>query len=114
FTADTRFAVYMSGEASEPTYVLEGRDSLTPVFAHLNRYEATTHFNGQSTISLDGDRASGESYTTAHHLFRDDGGRMMMVASLRDLHEFAEIVRTWYFQEGNLIMDWSETRPSAA
>jgi hypothetical protein len=48
FTADTRFAVYMDGEGScEPTYVLEGREALTPVFADLNRYEATTHFNGR-------------------------------------------------------------------
>ena len=56
FTADTRFAVYMDGEGSEPTYVLEGREALTPVFADLNRYEATTHFNGQSTVTIDGDQ----------------------------------------------------------
>ena len=27
----SRFAVYMSGEGSEPTYVLEGREALSPV-----------------------------------------------------------------------------------
>src|SRR6201985_3537243 len=59
FTEDTRFAVYMNGSGSVPSYVLEGRESLTPVFDDLNRYEATTHFNGQSTIDLDGERASG-------------------------------------------------------
>jgi SnoaL-like domain len=42
FTDDTRFAVYMDGEGSEPTYVLQGREALTPVFDDLNRYEATT------------------------------------------------------------------------
>src|ERR1700742_2240052 len=52
FTSDTRFAVYMSGPGTEPTYTLEGREQLTPVFADLNRYEATTHFNGQSTVVL--------------------------------------------------------------
>ena len=65
FTSDTRFAVYMVGEGSEPTYVLEGREALTPVFDDLNRYEATTHFNGQSTVTIEGDRATGESYTIA-------------------------------------------------
>ena len=80
FTADTRFAVYMEGEGSEPTYVLEGREALTPVFADLNRYEATTHFNGQSTVSIDGDRATGESYTIAHHLFSEAGERKIMIA----------------------------------
>src|SRR5258707_15664097 len=69
FTVDTRFAVYMKGEKSEPTYGLQGREALTPVFADLNQYEATTHFNGQSTVALDGGRATGESDTSAHHLF---------------------------------------------
>ena len=113
FTVDTRFAVFMDGEGSEPTYVLEGRESLTPVFDDLNRYEATTHFNGQSTISLDGDRATGESYTMAHHLFADDGERKIMIASLRYLDRFVKIEGAWYFEERKLILDWSETRPSA-
>jgi hypothetical protein len=113
FTVDTRFAVFMGGEGTEPTYVLEGRESLTPVFADLNRYEATTHFNGQSTINLDGDRASGESYTIAHHLFTDDGKRKIMVASLRYLDRFVKIAGAWYFEERKLLLDWSETRPSA-
>ena len=68
FTEDTVFAVYMNGEGSEATYVLNGREALTPVFDDLNRYDATTHFNGQSTVALDGDRAVGESYTIAHHV----------------------------------------------
>jgi hypothetical protein len=31
FTTDTRFVVFMDGPGSEPTSVLEGRDSLAPV-----------------------------------------------------------------------------------
>jgi hypothetical protein len=112
FTVDTRFVVYMDGDGTESTYVLEGRESLTPVFADLNRYEATTHFNGQSTVSIDGDRGSGESYTIAHHLFREDGERKIMIASLRYLDRFAKIDGSWYFAERNLILDWTETRPS--
>jgi len=49
----------MNGQGSEPTQVLDGREALTPVFEDLNRYEATQHFNGQSTIDLDGGRATG-------------------------------------------------------
>jgi hypothetical protein len=79
FTVDTRFAVYMDGEGSEPTYVLEGRDALAPVFADLNRYEATTHFNGQSTVEIDKNRATGESYTIAHHVYTDDSRRKIMI-----------------------------------
>ena len=111
FTADTRFAVYMDGEGSAPTYVLHGREELTPVFADLNRYEVTTHFNGQSTIVLEGDRATGESYTIAHHVFTEDGVRMIMIASLRYLDVYARVDGRWYFAERELILDWSETRP---
>jgi hypothetical protein len=110
FTEDTRFAVYMDGEGSEPTYVLQGREALSPVFDDLNRYEATTHFNGQSTVAIEGNRASGESYTIAHHLYTEDGDRKIMIASLRYLDAFAKIDGRWYFAERKLILDWSETR----
>jgi len=111
FTSDTRFTVHMDGEPSDPSYVLEGRDALAPVFDDLNRYEATMHFNGQSTVTLDGDRATGESYTIAHHVFTDEGTRTMMVAWLRYLDVFAKLDGSWYFAERTLILDWSETRP---
>jgi SnoaL-like domain len=114
FTADTRFAVYMGGEGSEPTYVLDGREALTPVFADLNRYEATTHFNGQSTVTIDGDHATGESYTIAHHVYTEDGTRKIMVAWLRYLDVFARIDGSWYFAERELILEWSETRALGA
>lgn len=112
FTADTRFVVYMSGDGTEPTYVVEGRGALGPIFDDLNQYEVTTHFNGQSTVTLTGDTATGESYTIAHHLFTADGERRIMIASLRYLDTFAKIDGAWYFKERNLIVDWSETRPS--
>jgi hypothetical protein len=113
FTVDTRFAVYMDGEGSEASYVLEGREALTRIFDDLNRYDATMHFNGQSSVTLDGQRATGESYTIAHHLFTDRGARKIMVAWLRYLDRFVKLDGGWYFEERNLILDWSETRPSA-
>lgn len=114
FTDDTVFAVHMDGDGGEPTYVLRGREALTPVFDDLNRYEVTTHFNGQSTVTIDGDRATGESYTIAHHVFTDEGVRTIMIASLRYLDTFAKLGGRWYFAERKLILDWSETRAMAA
>jgi hypothetical protein len=113
FTDDTVFAVYMDGDGSEPTYVLHGREALTPVFDDLNRYEATTHFNGQSTVTIAGDRATGESYTIAHHVFSEDDARKIMIASLHYLDTLAKIDGRWYFAERKLILDWSETRSMA-
>jgi hypothetical protein len=110
FTNDTIFSVYMEGEGSEPTYVLNGREALTPVFTDLNRYEVTTHFNGQSTVTIEGNKATGESYTVAHHLYMEDGERKIMIASLRYLDAFAKADGQWLFAERKLILDWSETR----
>ena len=112
FTADTRFAVYMDGPGTDPSYVLEGREALSPVFDDLNRYQATMHFNGQSTIALDGDLATGESYCIAHHLFTDDGERKLMTAWLRYRDKFFKVEGDWRFAERNLYVDWTETRPS--
>jgi ketosteroid isomerase-like protein len=112
FTEDTHFVVYMDGQGSEPTQVVDGREALTPVFDDLNRYQATMHFNGQSTISLDGDRATGESYCIAHHLFTEDGERKMMIAWLRYADTFVKVDDAWLLAERNLYVDWTETRAS--
>ena len=112
FVENCTFAVYMDGEGTEPTYVLRGREALTPAFEGLNEYDATMHFNGQSTVTLDGDGATGESYTIAHHLFEADGERRMMIAYLRYLDVFVKLDGAWYFDERKLIVDWSEARPS--
>src|ERR1700687_2791179 len=113
FTEDTHFVVYMDGQGSAPSQVVDGREALTPVFDDLNRYQATMHFNGQSTISLDGDRATGESYCIAHHLsVGDDGQRTMMIASMRYLAAFVKQDGEWLFAERRLMVNWTETRPS--
>ena len=42
------------------------------VFADLNKYDATRHFVGQSTIfTLTGDRGTGETYCLARHVAAD-------------------------------------------
>jgi len=110
FTADARFVVYMAGEGTDPTDDLHGRESLTPVFEDLNRYEATTHFNGQSTVSMDGDRATGETYCLAHHVYTDDGERKLMLASLRYRDTFVKEEGAWRFGERRLYVDWTDTR----
>ena len=112
FTEDTHFVVYMDGDGSEPTQVLDGRAALTPVFEALNNYQATMHFNGQSTIVLEGDRATGENYCVAHHVFTEGGERKLMVAHLRYDDTFVKVDGGWLFAERKLYVDWTETRPS--
>ena len=111
FTPDTHFVVYMNAKEPKPRQELHSREALAPVFADLNRYDATTHFVGQSTIfTLDGDRATGEAYCLAHHIMVDSGKRRLMIASLRYLDTFAKIDGAWLFAERLLYVDWLEER----
>ena len=111
FTADTHFVVYMNAEDSTPSQELHSREDLAPVFADLKKYDATTHFVGQSTIfTLTGDRATGEAYCLAHHVTVDGGKRRLMLASLRYLDTFVKMDGAWLFAERRLYVDWMEER----
>ena len=111
FTADTHFVVYMNAKDPTPSQELHSREALAPVFADLNKYAATMHFVGQSTIfTLIKDRATGEAYCLAHHLTVDSGKRRLMVASLRYLDTFVKMEGAWLFAERLLYVDWIDER----
>jgi ketosteroid isomerase-like protein len=113
FTEDTNFLVFMDARSDQPSQELHGRESLAPVFDNLNTYDVTTHFNGQSTIVLDGNTATGESYCIAHHLYDVDGQRTLMKASIRYLDQLAKQADgSWLFAQRKLMVDWTETRQS--
>jgi SnoaL-like domain len=111
FTPDTKFVVYMNAKDATPTQELHSRDALAPVFAELNKYDATTHFIGQSTIFVLGDdRGTGETYCLAHHVTVSGEKRLLMVASLRYIDTFAKIDGAWLFAERRLYVDWIDER----
>jgi SnoaL-like domain len=112
FTADTHFAVYMNSKDPKPSQELHSSEALAPVFAELNKYAATMHFVGQSTIlSLTSDRGTGEAYCLAHRLTVDGEKRKLMVAALRYYDTFVKLDGSWLFAERLLYVDWIEERP---
>ena len=111
FTTDTHFVVHMNAKDPKPSQELHSREALASVFAELNKYDATTHFVGQSTIAtLTSDRATGESYCLAHHVTVEGVKRRLMVASLRYLDTFVKMDGAWLFAERLLYVDWLEER----
>jgi hypothetical protein len=111
FTEDSHFVVYMNAKDPQPSQELHSRHALAPVFADLNKYDATTHFVGQSTIpSLAADLATGEAYCLAHHVTADGEKRRLMVASLRYLDTMVKRDDAWLFAERRLYVDWLEER----
>jgi ketosteroid isomerase-like protein len=111
FTPDTLFVVYMDAKNPTPSQELHSREALAPVFADLNKYLATMHFVGQSTISsLAKSRATGQAYCLAHHLTVNGDQRRLMIATLRYLDTFAKVDGAWLFAERRLYVDWIEER----
>jgi hypothetical protein len=98
FTAD--------GELTHRGRTTVGADDLAKAFRVLERYDVTTHFVGQQTTDIDGDRASGEVYCLAHHVTADDN----YVMSIRYQDVYAHTSAGWRFASRQLIVDWEEHR----
>ena len=111
FTVDTHFVVYMNAKDPKPSQELHSRESLGPVFADLNKYAATMHFVGQTTIlTLTADRGTGEAYCLAHHLTIEAEKRQLMIAALRYYDTFVKVDGSWLFAQRQLYVDWIEGR----
>jgi len=110
FTEDTNFEVYMDEKIAEPTQVVTGRKNLRPVFDDLNQYLSTMHFNGQNTVKLDGNEATGTTYCRAYHLKVEDGVQKLMIAGIRYYDKMVKQGGVWLFSERKLKVCWIEIR----
>jgi len=110
FTEHTNFEVYYDPKSATPAQVITKNEDLLPVFDNLNTYNATMHFNGQSTVRLNGDKATGVAYCMAHHLTIEDGKQKLMVAAIRYHDAFVKQNDKWLFAERKLLVDWIENR----
>ena len=111
FTSDTHFVVYMNAKDPKPSQERHSPEALASVFADLNKYAATMHFLGQTTVlTLTSDRGTGETYCMPHHLTVDGGKRQLMIAALRYYDTFVKVDGAWLFAERSLHVDWIEER----
>jgi hypothetical protein len=112
FTEGGRLIVY-DGEPGDapPLRERHGRAEISAAMERLRRYDVTTHFLGQQTVTIDGDRANGETYCLAHHLADQDGRRINTVMSIRYLDSYVRTAEGWLIDERRLALDWVEDRP---
>jgi hypothetical protein len=68
------------------------------------------HFNGQSTIKVDGDRATGITYCRAYHLNVPSGVQKLMIAGIRYYDIMVKQGGAWLFAERKLKVCWVENR----
>jgi hypothetical protein len=81
FTVDTKVFVYIDSRNAAPTQAIRGRDGLRPVFENLSTYQATTHFNGQSTVTWAQGSATWVSYALRITWKLMAPSRSLMIAS---------------------------------
>jgi hypothetical protein len=101
----------MDAKDPKASQELHSKAALGPVYADLNKYVATQHFVGQSTVlSLTADRAIGEVYTMAHHLTVGDGRRTLMISALRYDDTYVKKDGAGLYSERKPYVDWLEVR----
>lgn len=112
FTADGGYSVYDGDPATrQPIGSRRGHTEIVAALGALNKYTHTTHFNGQATIVVQGDRGVGECYCLAHQLSEENGVRKLQLLSIRYYDDYVRQNGRWLFAERKLIIDWSDTRP---
>jgi hypothetical protein len=68
------------------------------------------HVNGQSTIEIRGDTATGETYCLAHHIFMDKGQHILMIMGIRYYDTIVRMNGHWLFAKRQLNFDWVDRR----
>ena len=113
FAEDGEVRLFQGSASTEPVEVIRGRDALAKTFAGLiERYDATTYLNGQSSVAVTGDEAVGETYCMAHHLLRQAGERVLLTMAIRYLDTFRRAGDGWEIARRDLVFDWTDQRPS--
>ncbi len=90
---------------------LEGRDAVVAALGRLERYEVTAHVLGQSDHVVVGDRATGESWCRAHHVYEEGGVRRDWVMAIRYVDRYVRTTEGWRIEDRHLVVDWLEDRP---
>ncbi|HEY9565327.1 MAG TPA: nuclear transport factor 2 family protein [Nocardioides sp.] len=87
----------------------------TAIAEHIQRlhavYETTFHILGQQLIELDGERGSGETYCTAHHLFEHDKVQVDRILHIRYDDTYHSVKGSWRFAERRVNLVIVDYRP---
>ncbi len=112
FAEDGRVTFYGMGAANAPIGVQVGHAELKAAFATLKAFDTTTHLISGHTVTIEGDRATGETACMAYHVFSEFGQRMLLQMAIRNFDVFVRQDGRWYIAERKIIVDWTDRRPS--
>jgi hypothetical protein len=94
-----------------PGIILRGqREIVAALDIMAQLYVATQHRVHNQIVSIEGDRARGETYGVADHLSAVEGGRTLLTWAIRYQDRWRRDEGQWRFEHRFLILDWTETR----
>jgi len=95
-----------------PGIRLVGREQIVAALDIMGRlYAATQHRVHNQVVSIEGDNASGETYSVAEHLSVAEGRRTLLTWAIRYQDRWRREQGQWRFASRKLLLDWTETRP---
>jgi ketosteroid isomerase-like protein len=108
FTEDATTETYRGGALVSQ---LRGRAAMGAAFgAFLANFQTVYHFNGQQTVTLDGDRAAGTSYCLVTLIGDENGRRMQTTIGVIYNDDYVRENGRWLIAKRRSVFDWEDKR----
>lgn len=104
----TDSAVVVSCHGKEMTSSIKGREELARRFrAFLDRFDTVYHMNGQQTVDIHGDTATGTAYCLVVLVGEENGRQTMTTHGVRYCDEYARQNGTWLISKRTSHFEWT-------
>lgn len=108
FTEDATVDSYMDGKLAISA---TGRQQIGDTFSgFLKNFEKSYHLNGQQTLTITGDRATGTAYCSVTLFGPEDGQQMKTSFGVRYQDEYARVNGQWLIARRTSDFMWQEKR----
>ena len=106
FTEDATVESISNGQAGN---LLKGRKQIGDAFSgFLNLFETVYHINGQQTLTLDGDKATGVSYCLVVLIGKENGKKIKTTMGVHYNDEYVKQGNRWFIAKRKSFFDWRE------
>ena len=112
FTPDASVETYRNGVVVSK---LNGRKAMEEAFgAFLKNFETVYHFNGQQTVKINGDKASGTSYCLVTLIGVENGKKMKTTIGVYYQDEYVRENNRWLIAKRTSTFDWQDKQELGA
>ncbi len=111
FTPDATVETFVGGVSVTK---LKGRKEMEDTFgAFLKNFETVYHFNGQQTVKINGDKATGTSYCLVTLIGTENGKKMKTTIGVFYQDEYVRENNRWLIAKRTSVFDWREKQEFA-